>query len=174
MVNESLRKFYTEDGQDAENRRHYDILSMTDEELEKTHDFIQWIFPTPNPSAFNPDAPILTPATIEYLKHDAVFQARFSCALRRMFDFWQLPYKRSGKNYLVQPFTKHLWWMEHDNHNLLRMTRVMESCRLLGYEKTGRSLFEALVRTIKEHPEFYFIEPINVYWWYRSISGASI
>jgi hypothetical protein len=166
-------KFYTEAGQDQSNRLHREILAMTDEQLERTHDFIQWLFPTATPSAFNPDAPLLDRGTIKTLTGNSTFRTRFSLTLKRMLEFWNLDYAGTGHNITLRPITEWQTWMVYDNHNLLRMTRFMESCALLGYEKTGRSLCAALIQTVKTQPEWYFIELENVYHWYFSAYGLS-
>lgn len=49
---------------------HADIVGRwTDEEWEMHHEFIQWLFPLKTPSAFNPDAPLLTDEDIEEFKN---------------------------------------------------------------------------------------------------------
>jgi len=45
-----LTSFLTDAGIDAAGRTHADNIAMTDEELENNHDFIQWLFPLPEPS----------------------------------------------------------------------------------------------------------------------------
>ncbi len=49
--------FYRGEAADARGRWWRDILAKSDEWLEATHDYIQWLFPLPERSAFNPDAP---------------------------------------------------------------------------------------------------------------------
>ena len=38
----------------------HDILKWPDKRLESTHDYIQWLFPLPEVSGFNPEAPTLS------------------------------------------------------------------------------------------------------------------
>ena len=57
-----LVRFYRGDAPDARGRTLDDILAWDDEQLEAVHDYIQWLFPLDEPSRFNPDAPLLTPA----------------------------------------------------------------------------------------------------------------
>ena len=47
---------------DDSNRCLDDILDFSDDELESCHDFIQYLFPLPESSPINPDAPIVTKA----------------------------------------------------------------------------------------------------------------
>ena len=42
-------------GTDAAGRNHADIIAMTDAELEQHHDYIQWLFPLPEPSRAVPN-----------------------------------------------------------------------------------------------------------------------
>lgn len=54
-----LLRFFLNDGDQCIPHRHEDIVVFTDDEVEAYHDFIQWIFPTSQPSRFNGDAPTL-------------------------------------------------------------------------------------------------------------------
>ena len=42
-----------------------DLQTQTPEGLERTHDYIQWLFPLPERSSANPDAPRLSSADID-------------------------------------------------------------------------------------------------------------
>jgi hypothetical protein len=178
LVNRTLVEFYTAGGQDCDNRTHNEILSFTDEEFEGCHNFIQWLFPAITASAYNQDAPVLNLPTIDALKGDAIFEAHFMKSIIRILDFWKIKYRKiltfEESSLVIEPIEEILPWMEIDNHNLLRMTRFMESCQLLGFGHIGQSLFQELLRTVKTHPEFYFIEPINVYYWYKAAYGVEI
>jgi hypothetical protein len=173
-----LIAFYTENGADHAGRIWEDIYGFSDEELESTHDYIQWLFPTITPSAFNSNAVLLDAGLVYQLSQSAVFNLRFNKSLERILDFWGIKYtsdfnfNKTGIS--ICPITHERFWMRTDNHNLLRMSRVMESCRLLGFERIAKELFEALLQTTKTNPDFYFIEGINIYWWYKSAFGATI
>jgi hypothetical protein len=56
-----LLDFYRGTQLDSSGRMLHEIWDWTDDDLEAIHDFIQWLFPLPEPSQFNPDAPLLTP-----------------------------------------------------------------------------------------------------------------
>ena len=53
------------------------------------HDCTQWLFPLPDPSAFNPDAPIPTRETIETFGADPELRQALR-SLTRMLDFYGL------------------------------------------------------------------------------------
>ena len=50
--------FLEGEGTDARGRSVFDVISMNDVAIERTHDFIQWLFPLPEPSAAIPDSPV--------------------------------------------------------------------------------------------------------------------
>jgi hypothetical protein len=85
-----LIAFYTENGADHAGRIWEDIYGFSDEELESTHDYIQWLFPTITPSAFNSNAVLLDAGLVYQLSQSAVFNLRFNKSLERILDFWGL------------------------------------------------------------------------------------
>ncbi|MDZ8083498.1 MAG: opioid growth factor receptor-related protein [Nostoc sp. DcaGUA01] len=57
--------FYLGEQPDSEDRTIADIWAWDYEELEYVHNYIQWLFPLPEPSAFNPHAPIVDEQVIQ-------------------------------------------------------------------------------------------------------------
>ena len=55
-----LTEFYKGTGTDSEGRTIAMIWAYSHNQWEATHDFIQWLFPLPEPSRFNPSAPVLS------------------------------------------------------------------------------------------------------------------
>jgi hypothetical protein len=137
-MNESLVNFYTANGRDHQGRTFGDIMSFTDTKFESTHDFIQWIFPTDTISAYNKHAPLLDKETKEFLYGNSVFRERFQVAIQRFLNFLNLNFHVDHGQIFVSPIDGDIrHWMQNDNHNLLRMTRFMESCKLLGRLQTA-------------------------------------
>ena len=56
----AVTDFLAGKGKDHRSRGIEEILAFDDEHLEGVHDYIQWLFPLPESSAFNTFAPILT------------------------------------------------------------------------------------------------------------------
>jgi hypothetical protein len=134
-----VQKFY----RDQPNPSGYtwtDVVAWDDDDLEAIHDFIQWLFPTNQPSMFNPDAPLVSQQDIDAFRADAELQRRLLEAETRMRRFYHLG-------------TPHPWWAEEGDHNLLRITRIITSLRLLaGRERAAAFLKDALAST-SERPE---------------------
>ena len=142
-----LLDFYRGLGTDIEGRRLEDILAWPDDDLEAVHDFIQWLFPLPEPSKFNPDAPLLTHQDIAAFKSDPVLQANLMKSFERILAFLGLSLSE-GRVVVGGNFTSRLadvW--TNPNHNWLRISRILRSLTLLGMEVQAQALYEWLDAT---------------------------
>src|SRR5436190_6237830 len=92
-----LLEFYAGRGTDSEGRRLADILAWDDEDLEQVHDFIQWLFPLPERSNFNPDAPLLSTKDIAAFRADAHLRANLEKSFARILTFLGLAFDETGK-----------------------------------------------------------------------------
>jgi hypothetical protein len=141
-----LQDFYRGQGTDTERRLLKSIWTWDDGEIEEVHDFIQWLFPLPEPSQFNPDAPLLTEEDIEAFKSDPVLQANLTKSFHRILGFLGLSLRADGKVVEGDNFPVRLhdvWAMP--NHNWLRISRILRSMTLLGMEAHAKALFDRLV-----------------------------
>jgi hypothetical protein len=135
----------------ADGRGRYlrDIQQWPDERLEMVHDFIQWMFPLPEPSGVNPDAPVLDRATIAAFESAAELRTSFL----RMLSFYGLQYT-DGKVTRAPNFAERAPnWLAPGNHNHLRITRILKCLRLLGLEAESRAFYECLVGIHAERPQ---------------------
>jgi hypothetical protein len=82
--------FYDPDTQakDTHNRSMEDILSWSDNELERSHNYIQTLFPVPEGSAFNYEAPIINREVMEAFRSRSELRNRLRRAFERMLDFY--------------------------------------------------------------------------------------
>ena len=60
---EAIVKFFRNESPDDSGRMLDEILAWPDGQSEYTHNFIQWLFPTREPSPVNPEAPTVDAAT---------------------------------------------------------------------------------------------------------------
>ena len=74
-------------GTDTEGRLLTDILAWPDDDFEAVHDFIQWLFPLPEPSQFNPDTPLLTKDDTAAFKSNSVLHANLMKSFERILAF---------------------------------------------------------------------------------------
>lgn len=144
-----LIAFYTGSGTDAAGRTLDEVQRQNPAWLERTHDCIQWLFPLPEPSRFNPSAPALDPATIDLFRQDPAIQARLLRSFEVMLAFYGFEHDLSEPDvpdvWLADDFERRSRnWLTPNNHNYLRISRILRSLRLLGLEECSSAWFEAL------------------------------
>lgn len=138
-MNQKIIDFYTGNGTDDQGRTLEDILLWDSDELEQTHDYIQWLFPLTEPSRFNPNAPLFDEETIEAFTANKICMKNIVRALERMLDFYELRKRKDGirtipgklGSYRNIKATKP-WWVENGDHNYLRFTRILTCLNHLG------------------------------------------
>jgi len=72
-----LVRFYARLAPDDRGRFLEEIQGWSDLQLERTHDYIQWLFPLTKRSAFNPSAPILDAKAISEFRSRPKLRANF-------------------------------------------------------------------------------------------------
>jgi hypothetical protein len=106
-------------GFDDAGRSLSDVLAFGAADLECHHDFIQWIFPLSEASQAVAGAPVLSDGDVETLKASGQAQASLTQAADLMGGFYDK--------------TDH--WMRANDHNHLRITRIIKSLRLLSGDR---------------------------------------
>jgi hypothetical protein len=142
-------------GTDDHGRTLADILSWDDGRLEAVHDYIQWLFPTRQPSAVNQSAPLVSDGTAAAFVDAVVLRDRLRDALDRMLVFYGL--RRSGERIAIDPArfpARSRVWLQPGNHNHLRLTRIMQSLASLGLHDEAIALQRCLLEeVVPAHPE---------------------
>ncbi len=145
--------FYSREGADAAGRQLAEIHAWDYDRLEHVHDYIQWLFPLPERSQFNPLAPVLDEAQIAAFRASAQLRAALLNSLDMMLDFYG--FERQG----VAVVRSRRWnersrnWLTLGNHNHLRITRILRSLSLLGLRDRAAEFFRALSEVYAERPE---------------------
>lgn len=140
-----LLDFYRGQGTDSEGRSLEEILAWDDDNLEAVHDFIQWLFPLPEPSQYNPDAPLLSNADIAASRGDPLIRSNLLRSFGRTLSFLGFSLGEDGKLVEAENFparAREVW--AAPNHNWLRITRILRCLTLLGMEAQARALYERL------------------------------
>lgn len=140
-----LLSFYRGQGTDTAGRSLAQIWSWSDDDYESVHDFIQWLFPLPERSQFNSDAPLLTDEDIVAFKSDPGLAANLTKSFARILGFLGLCQAENGRIIEGDNFADRIpdvWGRR--NHNWLRISRILRSLTLLGMESQARALHERL------------------------------
>ena len=164
-----LLDLYRLQGRDSEGRTLDQIWGWDNEELEHCHDFIQWMFPLDEPSAFNPDAPLVTHEDRVAFRTDPQLQMAMRRSLSAFLAFLGLAVTEDERVVRAANFERRLPLWKYANHNWLRMTRVLKSLRLLGLE-TEAGAFWACLKEL--HEKEGFVSPDSFQYWREAAEGA--
>ncbi|AKV98816.1 Opioid growth factor receptor (OGFr) conserved domain containing protein [Marinobacter sp. CP1] len=141
----ALIKFFRGDGTDHAGRTIEDILSLDDFWLEHTHDYLQWLFPIPEPSRYNAQVPVLTGEDKACFRTDKHLRNQQIRALDRMLTFYGL--HRRGDEILPLPdlnMKTHIW-LKPAGHNHLRITRIIRSLQHCSQPSLALGLQSAVI-----------------------------
>ena len=130
-----FEKFLTNQGSDFKGRTLDEIWSYSDNEIEGTHDFVQLVFPTNKPSQATFNKLFLNDqALIDKLKNNpkVINNLEKSAA-------WFLTFLSRNDS-----------WQKGHDHNQLRITRVIESLRLLVSDEAADEFYKAILRLVKD------------------------
>ena len=147
VVTDTIVDFYAGTATDQRGRSLREIQQWSDDRLEAAHDYIQWLFPLPEPSPVNPLAPVLRETTIETFATRAELRENLRASLDRMLRFYGLELRNgpppdviASGNFAARASN----WLRAGNHNHLRITRILKCCALLGLGAEARAFLERL------------------------------
>jgi hypothetical protein len=91
------------------------VWKFNDTQIENTHTFIQWVFPTDEPSRSTPGSPVLDEEQILEIQNSETAKTNLKKSAEWYFDFLR----------------RNSFWRKPYDHNHLRITRILKSLRLL-------------------------------------------
>jgi hypothetical protein len=163
-----LLRFYRLEAPDDRGRMLDEIWRWDAARLEATHDYIQWLFPLAERSAFNPGAPTLTPATIAAFRGDPELQDRLRHSLATMLAFYGLDAEPGRVVRSARFGERSRQWLHAGDHNHLRLTRILTSLRLLGLEETARALLACLEDIAAASP--HAVSATTLTYWRKAVT----
>lgn len=143
--NTLLVPFYQGNGKSASNAALEEILSWSDQRLEAQHDYIQWLFPLASASRYNSNAPVLNSGLIGTLRTDPTVQKNYMRAFDRILKFYGFKRNQDGSITPAANFpARFKEWGTPNNHNFLRITRILTSLKLMGHATEAARFYQAL------------------------------
>lgn len=139
-----------------------DIWGYSFSRLESGHDYIQWMFPLDEPSAHNPDAPILTKEDIRAFQMSDELQAAVMVSVHTFMRF--LFFTRKN-------------WIQNFDHNHLRITRVLKCLVLLGMDTHALSVYEevmTMIETILNKDDLWLVSEKSMSFWHKAVAPAKL
>lgn len=138
---------------DSQGRTISSILAWSDTELEDCHDYIQKLFPLPEPSPFVPAAPVISSGVFTAFRTKPELRNRLKECFCRMLTFYGLKLQEDGANVTVVEGENFRGasrkWVKLFNHNHLRITRIIRCLRVLGLEQHAAAFFVMLEKVCK-------------------------
>ena len=130
-----FEKFLTNQANDFKGRNLDLIWQYSDAEIDGNHDFIQLIFPTNKPSrnsfhGYYLDNELL----IEQLRSNVLVKENLMKSAA-----WFLSFLSRNKS-----------WVSGYDHNQLRITRAIESLRLLVSDEAANEFFQSILSLVKD------------------------
>lgn len=132
-TNEKLVAYLEGAAPDARGRLLRDQWRWDDATLEETHDFIQWWFPLPERSLFNPWAPTPDEAALDALP------PRARAAIVRSAERFCAFLDRTG------------YWLDRYDHNHKRVSRMLLCLTLVGEGELARRIHAERLERVREH-----------------------
>ena len=145
------------------------FIDFSYDQLENSYSYIQYAFPTKEPSMYNSKVPILTDKEIEWIRSDAGIQARsnLESMFLRMINFYGFTYFLSPESVSLQRSDffdeRSKVWLTPGNHNYKRLTRILKSLMLCGLEDDARKLYKELEKTYADYEDIIGAESFE-YW----------
>lgn len=159
QLTQRIVPFYLGEQRDSQGRMIQEIWAWDFEALECAHDYIQWLFPLPEKSAFNPDAPIVSDEVIQAFQNNPNLRQNLLRSFTVMLRFYGLHRQESseGKVVITQsedyPNRKREWVCPF-NHNYLRITRILKCLVAFGLEDEAQAFYECLRQIYRESSDY--------------------
>jgi hypothetical protein len=154
MDESALLRFYRHAGHDHRGRALAGIRAFDAGRLEGTHDFIQWLFPLPEPSGASAHAPILGTADIAAFAAEPALREELLRSLDTMLAFYGLTRTGSGEAAAIARATNYAErsreWLDR-SHNFLRISRILRCLALLGCKPEARAFLACLEEIVREN-----------------------
>ncbi|PBP18237.1 hypothetical protein BUE80_DR011053 [Diplocarpon rosae] len=157
-----LITFYEGTETDHRGRSLNEVLQWNASQLEASHDYIQILFPLPEESGVNWDAPVIDRQVFDAFRSRPELKERLRDSLRRMLWFYGFELQTEGGVKITKGpnYTAHSSnWDVRFDHNHLRITRIIRCLRVLGLEDEAQAfraaLEEATVKASSRSREYW-------------------
>ena len=123
------------------------------ERLERAHDYIQWLFPSPEASMFNYNSQALTQYEAEVMRRDPSIQRRLKRSVALFLDFLglQIDFEATSEEGAVtrgNDAAARLLNVETNPHNFLRISRLVRCMGEVGLHRWQRPLLTQLAKEV--------------------------
>ncbi|MGD0283054.1 MAG: opioid growth factor receptor-related protein [Dissulfurispiraceae bacterium] len=148
-----LIEFYRGSGPDNRGRYLSQILKWDYNRLEEVHDYVQWLFPLINRSAFNWRAPILTSEDIKSFKTETDLKENIAKSFDVMLGFYGFHRIETIIEKAPDYEDRIRNWVSEGNHNFLRITRILKCLCILGFQHYAKAFLLTLNKVYMDNQD---------------------
>lgn len=141
--------FFCGISKDSAGRSIEQILKFDETDIENYHDFIQWIFPTVEKSLHNFEAPVISNNFRNILSINPIALCNFCKTCKLFINF--IGFDCEDNTIVVKENAP--MFFDRPEHNLLRITRVLNSLNQLGKTSCSQKLFLVLESIYIKYPD---------------------
>lgn len=178
---------------DYRGRSWQEIISLDDKWWDECHDFIQWLFPLPVESKHAAYSPVLTEQDLTDLWENKTVQYNLLTFSKRFCKFLGIDildiycnHVRMGFNSINESdiasvrfrvsqshsfSSQAKYWLKANDHNHLRINRMLQCLVLFGLENLAKEIFRCLVMIKCEFPDCITDE--TMVYWRNALTGYS-
>ena len=139
-----LLKFYKNEAKNNRGVALEDIWSYSDVQLERKHNYVQWLFPTDDKSSFNWSSPVLSREDVEMLRNDETIMKNFRKSLEIMMSFYGFELSDNSVVFADNFEMKAKNWITPNNHNYKRISRILRFLTIFEFDDIKMSLVKIL------------------------------
>lgn len=139
-----LLGYYSGQGTDGKGRTLAEVQALDHNRMEYYHDFIQWMFPLRQASAYNSGAPVLTDDDARAFHERPELRENLRGSFIAFLGFLGLIFDAEACVVAEAPGGPRRKIFAIPNHNWLRITRVLLCLKTLGLDDECRAFFEYL------------------------------
>jgi len=127
----------------------HDTLALGDDELERRHDLIQWLFPLGSRSPVNADAPVIgRHAMLMAVQAEPVLRDALLMAWQRMLRFYGLFEVQGSVRWVDAPRD----WAASVTHHDRRISRMLHAMHSAGLDAQAMALMDFLQQQFVAKP----------------------
>jgi hypothetical protein len=174
QITAMLIPFYLGESTDSRDRTIAQIWKWDVEDLECTHDYIQWLFPLAEQSRFNENAPIINDEILRSFQTDRRLPANLLKSFEVMLHFYGLRSHENSANQIEIDRAENYAirkqeWVNPFDHNYLRITRILKCLMVFGLTDAAIAFYRCLEQIYRDDRERIGSETFQ--YWTNAIKG---
>lgn len=165
LPEERLMSFFHDEPIKGGVYRHSSILLFSNEQMERYHNYIQWVFPTDIPSSVNSDAPLVTPNFCTQFASNEIAKHNYCLTCRKFLNFLGLDCQKHENTNVIQSLAgsdRRFYALPY--HNNLRITRMLRSLRQTGHSACADQIFSYIQITLNDNSDVK-VDPVSMDKW---------